>query len=54
MADQLAFYMGPMAPRLVKRIARESKSPQELREKLADTIPRSTEKEAFLALNKED
>lgn len=50
-SDQLAFYLGPMAPRLVKGLARQSASPRELQEKLAQKIPCAKERQAFLDLD---
>lgn len=53
-SDQLAFYLGPLAPRLVKGLARKSTSARELQEKLAEKIPCPKERRAFLDLDLAD
>lgn len=50
-SDKLAFYVGPMASRMVKSLARQSVSPRDLQHKLAQKIPCDKERQAFLDLH---
>jgi len=47
--EQLAFYLGPLAGRMVRRLAKQSRSLEELKQRLSEKIPNHSERTAFLA-----
>lgn len=48
LSSRLAYYVGPIAARYVKSMAKRSTSPENLKQQLAEKIPNKEERDAFL------